>query len=448
MTVLDWFEGWRRKRHLIGVAVAIVWGGLFASFSQAKTVDPVDSLISAIESKVTSWRRDIHQNPELGNRETRTSALVSAHLESLGLDRVRTKIAHTGVVGVLKGGAPGPVVALRADMDALPVTEMLNLPFSSKVRTTYNGQDVGVMHACGHDAHTAILMGAAEVLAGMRDELKGSVVFLFQPAEEGVPLGEEGGARMMISDGALSNPAPEVIFGLHTRPGLMGQLSVRTGGAMAGSDQLYITVYGQQTHGAMPSRGVDPITVSAQIIVALQAMVTRQFDAAASPSVVSIGKISGGVRHNIIPDKVELVGTIRHLDPDSHQKLLDRIKRTAELVAESAGARAEVRIRPYAPVVFNPSDLVRKMLPTLERSAGEAGIWRDPPATMGAEDFAYYQRQIPGMYFTLGVNKPGVSFLDAAPNHSPHYYVNDDALRVGVRAMVNLTLDYMNAAQP
>lgn len=447
MAIPMWLQRTFAKPVLIVLALAVACGMFSPPPLRAEPTE-VESLVSAVERKAIGWRRDIHQNPELGNREHRTSALVSAHLESLGLDLVRTKVAHTGVVGVLKGAAPGPVVALRADMDALPVTEMLGLPFSSKVRTTYNGQDVGVMHACGHDAHTAILMGAAEVLAGMRGELKGSVVFLFQPAEEGAPAGEEGGARMMISEGALSNPAPEVIFGLHTAPTPTGLLGVRVGGAMAGSDRLYITVYGQQTHGAMPSRGVDPITAASQIILGLQAMVTRQMDAAASPSVVSIGKITGGVRHNIIPDKVELVGTIRHLDPDSHQTLLDRIKRTAELIAESAGARAEVKIIRYAPVVFNDPDLVRKMLPTLERSAGEAGIWRDPPATMGAEDFAYYQRKIPGMYFTLGVNKPGVGFGEAAPNHSPHYYVNDDALRVGITAMVNLTLDYMKAAQP
>lgn len=406
----------------------------------------IDRDVAGVEDQVIAWRRDIHQNPELGNREFRTSKLVADHLRSLGLDSVKTEVAHTGVVGILRGAKPGPTVALRADMDALPVTEAVDLPFASKVRTTYNGAEVGVMHACGHDAHTAILMGAAEVLASMRDDLAGTVVFLFQPAEEGAPLGEEGGAKLMIAEGALKDPRPDVVFGLHTRPGITGELGVRSGGAMAGSDRLYITVRGKQTHGAMPSRGVDPVTAAAQIILSLQTMVTRQMDAAASPAVVSIGKITGGIRHNIIPDKVELVGTIRHLDPESHKDLLARIKKTAEAIAESVGATAEVKIVTYAPVVYNEPDLVRKMAPSLRRAAGEAGLWLETPATMGAEDFAYFQREIPGVYFTLGVNKPGVAPAEAAPNHSPLYYVNDDALAAGVRAMVTLTVDYMDGA--
>jgi amidohydrolase len=399
--------------------------------------------VKAAEQQVIAWRRDIHQHPELGNRETRTSKIVADHLKSLGME-VRTGLAHTGVVGVLKGGKPGPVVALRADMDALPVTEPAGLAFASTAKAEYNGQQVGVMHACGHDAHTAILMGAAKILAGMKADLPGTVVFLFQPAEEGVPSGETGGAKQMVADGALANPKVDAVFGLHVWPGPPGQLMVRSGGTMAGSDQLYITVNGKQTHGAMPSKGVDPVTASAQVILALQTMVTRQMDAAAAPSVVSVGKISGGIRHNIIPDKVEMAGTIRHLDPDTHDELLERVRKTVTGTAAVAGATADVKIEPYAPPVFNPSALVARMTPTLKRvGEGGGGLWIEPPATMGAEDFAWYQKEVPGMFFGLGINKPGIAIRDAAPNHSPNFFINEDALRTGVEAMVSLAVDYL-----
>ena len=421
--------------------------GLAASgaVAQAGADDPtgIRQKVAAVEQRVIAWRRDIHQNPELGNREFRTARIVADHLTALGLDEVRTGVAHTGVVGVLKGGKPGPVVALRADMDALPVTEPAGLPFRSTVRTEYNGRQVGVMHACGHDAHTAILMGAAEVLAGMRSELPGTVLFIFQPAEEGAPRGEEGGASLMLKEGAFKDPKPDVVFGLHTWPGPAGLLSVRAGGSMAGSDRLYITVHGRQTHGAMPSRGIDPITVAAQIIIGLQTFVTRSMDAAASPAVISIGKIEGGIRHNIIPNKVELVGTIRHLDPASHDRLLEGIRRTATSIARLAGATADVEIETYAPVVFNDPGLVERMAPTLERVAGDAGLLRGAPPTMGAEDFAYYQREVPGVYFHLGINRKGIPYGAAAPNHSPNFFINDDALKTGVEAMVAMTLDYM-----
>ncbi|MBI1180918.1 MAG: amidohydrolase, partial [Alphaproteobacteria bacterium] len=329
-----------------------------------------------------------------------------------------------------------------------PVTEPAGLPFASKVRAEYNGAEVGVMHACGHDAHTAILMGTATILAGMRADIPGTVVFLFQPAEEGVPRGETGGAKQMIAEGALADPKPDVAFALHTWPGPPGQLSVRSGGTMGGSDHLYITVHGRQTHGAMPAKGVDPVTVAAQIVLNLQTMVTRQMDAAAAPVVISIGKIDGGVRYNIIPDKVDMVGTIRHLNPASHDDLLARIRRTATMTAEAAGATADVTIEPYAPPVYNPPDLVARMLPTLQR-VGEhgGGLVTDQPPTMAAEDFAWFQQQVPGMYFFLGINKPGVPFGEAAPNHSPDFYVNEGALKTGVEAMVSLTLDYMRSVK-
>jgi amidohydrolase len=422
-------------------AVTPAWG------QQAPEQAGVRDKAAAIETQVVAWRRDIHQHPELGNREVRTAGIVAGHLKALGIE-IRTGVAHTGVIGVLRGGKPGPVVALRADMDALPVTEPEGLPFASRVKTEYNGRQVGVMHACGHDAHTAILMGAASILAGMKADIPGTVVFLFQPAEEGVPLGETGGAKQMIAEGALADPKADVVFALHTWPGPPGQLMVRTGGTMAGSDQLYITVKGKQTHGAMPSKGIDPVTAAAQIILALQTMVTRQMDAAAAPVVVSIGKIDGGIRHNIIPDKVEMAGTIRHLDPKSHDDLLNRVRATATGMAALSGASADVRIEPYAPPVFNPADLVNRMMPTLERvGAGGGGVLRDPPATMGAEDFAWYQQKTPGLYLFLGIDKADVAAGAAAPNHSPDFFVNEDALKTGVEAMVSLTLDYMAAGK-
>ena len=424
-------------RPVLAVAVALAT----PMAAQADSTN-VEAAIAAIEANVIDWRHDIHAHPELGNREFRTSALVAAHLESLGLDVVRTKVAHTGVVGVLKGGKPGPVVALRADMDGLPVTEQVDIPFASKVTTQYHGEEVGVMHACGHDAHTAILMGAAQVLAENRAELEGTVLFLFQPAEEGVPLGENGGAKMMLEEGAFEGPRPDVVFGLHTSPTPLGMLSVNKKGAMAGSDRLGIVVTGRQTHGAMPEMGVDAISASAQIIIGLQTMVARQMGAATAPSVVSIGKIEGGVRGNIVTGHVEMTGTIRHLNPAMHEDLLDRIRHTATTIAESVGATAEVSVRPYAPVVYNEPSLVDRMLPTLRRAARNGNVMTESPPAMGAEDFAYLSQEVPGMYFFLGTNKEGVAQGEAAPNHSPLYYVDDAALITGVKAMVNLVIDY------
>lgn len=403
----------------------------------------IDAHASAVESKVIAWRRDIHAHPELSNREFRTGALVAEHLRNLGLDEVRTNVAHTGVVGTLRGGLPGPVVALRADMDALPVTELVDLSFASKVRATYNGQDVGVMHACGHDTHTAILMGVAEVLAAMRDQIPGTVKFIFQPAEEGAPQGEDGGASLMVAEGVLDGTeAPKAIFGLHVWPGPAGQIAYRSKGAMAASDWLGIKVSGRQTHGSSPWRGVDPIIVAAQIMTALQTIPSRQLDITVAPAVVSIGSIHGGVRGNIIPDEVDMIGTVRTFDADMRKDLHARIRRTAERIAESAGARAEVTIDGYAPVTFNDPVLTSRMLPALEQAAGKTNVVLSPPV-MAAEDFSYYQQRIPGLYVFLGINKPGIKAEDAASNHSPHFYVNEDALIVGVRTMANLALYYL-----
>jgi len=397
--------------------------------------------IDQVMPKVVTWRRDVHQNPELGNREVRTAKLVADHLRSLGLE-VKTGVAHTGVVGLLRGGKPGPVVALRADMDALPVTEQASLPFASKARATYNGQEVGVMHACGHDNHVAILMGVAEVLAGMKGELAGTVKFIFQPAEEGPPEGEDGGAKMMVAEGVLTNPAADVIFGLHVWPDTVGRLTYREGGIMAAADGLRIVVRGKQTHGAVPWGGVDPIVVSAQIINSLQTIPSRQMDLTAAPSIVTIGMIHGGLRGNIIPDSVVMVGTIRTLDPQHHDDIHARIKRTVEKVAESAGATSEVTITKSYPITYNDPALTARMVATLKRTARDGKAAVLPPVT-GAEDFSYFQQKIPGLYFFLGVTPDGVNPATTAKNHSPLFFADEKALPIGVRALTQLTLDYM-----
>ena len=400
--------------------------------------------IDAIMPKVVAWRRDIHQHPELGNRETRTAKIVADHLRALGID-VQTGVAHTGVVGVLRGGRPGPVVALRADMDGLPVTEQADVPFRSRVRTTYNGQEVGVMHACGHDNHVAILMGAAEVLAGMRGTLPGTVKFIFQPAEEGAPVGEEGGAELMIEQGVMSNPAPSAIFGLHVWPDSVGRITYRPGGTMASSDGLSITVLGRQTHGAVPWGGLDPVVVSAQIINALQTIPSRQMDVTVAPQIVTIATIHGGVRNNIIPDSVVMTGTIRTLDAAQRADVHARVKRTVEKVAESFGASARVTIDLGYPVTVNDPTLTERMAPTLRAASnGHAAVG---PPTLGAEDFSYFQQKVPGLYFFLGVVPRGQDPAKAAKNHSPYFFADEGALPVGVRAMTQLTLDYLAGAR-
>ena len=430
----------RRTWHLTLLGVS----GVLSVVTQALAATSIEESVAAVEPKVIDWRRDIHQNPELSNRETRTAGLVADHLRDLNLDEVHTEVAHTGVVGILRGGKPGSVVALRADMDALPVIEPEGLPFASKVRTTYNGKEVGVMHACGHDAHTAMLMGAAEVLAGMRESIPGTVMLIFQPAEEGAPEGEEGGAKLMLAEGVFETLKPEAIFALHVAPMPAGQISYTSGGTMAGAEELKIKVSGKQTHGAMPHFGVDPITVSAQIITALQTIPSRQLNAVKSPTIISIGSIHGGVRGNIIPDQVEMTGTIRTLDPDSRKDVLMRVKRTAERIAESAGAQAEVEIKQYSPVLYNDPALVKRMVPTLERVAGPGKAVKSLPI-MPSEDFAFFSEQIPGFYALLGVNKPGKK--RGAPNHSPNFFVNEDVLAIGVHALAAMALDYLKGSQ-
>ena len=428
----------RMRRGAAWLGIAALW----TAASPAAAADPsTDAAVRSIADQVIEWRRDFHQHPELSNREFRTAKIVAAHLRELGLE-VRTQIAHTGVVGVLRGAKPGPVVALRADMDALPVTEAVDLPFASKVRTTYGGRDVGVMHACGHDAHTAILMGAAEVLAGARDSLAGTVLFVFQPAEEGAPKGEEGGAKLMLKEGVFDDPKPSAVFGLHVVPQHeVGQIGYKSRGAMASSDRLKIVVRGSQTHAAYPWLGVDPINTASRIVLALESIPARRIDTRI-PSVVSIGMIHGGVRGNIIPDEVELTGTIRALDPEMRFELHELVKSTAVGVAQSVGATADVEIRLGYPITYNDPELVARMLPTLTRVAGPGNLVESVPRT-GAEDFSFFAEQAPGLYFWLGIRPGDVADGEYAPNHSPAFFVDEAALELGVRAMVNLTLDYL-----
>ncbi|MBM4020350.1 MAG: amidohydrolase [Planctomycetes bacterium] len=406
----------------------------------------IDRLAREFEPKVIAWRRDFHQNPELGNREFRTAKVVAEHLRRLGLE-VKTGVAHTGVVGLLRGGGPGPVVALRADMDALPVTETLDLPFRSQARVEYEGRQTGVMHACGHDAHTAILMGVAEVLAGLKSQIAGTVVFIFQPAEEGAPEGEEGGASLMIKEGVLESPRPDAIFALHTSTGHhTGKLAYRAGPVMAASDRLRIKVRGRQTHGAAPWSGVDPVVVASQIVLGLQTIVSRQMNLTKEPVVVTIGSIHGGNRNNIIPGEVEMEGTVRTFNQNMREEVHRRIKQTAEMIAAAAGASAEVQIREGYPVSVNDEGLTEKMLPTLKRCAGEKNVVLRDKST-GAEDFAFFQQKIPGFYYHLGVVPAGVDVKQAAPGHSDKFFVDEAALVMGVRSLANLAVDFLESAR-
>jgi amidohydrolase len=406
----------------------------------------VESSIQAVLPRMLAWRRDFHQHPELSYEEVRTARVVAQHLRSLRME-VRTGVARTGVVGVLRGARPGPAIALRADMDALPVTEEVDLPFASRVRATYNGQQVGVMHACGHDTHVAVLMAAASVLAARRNDISGTVIFVFQPSEEGRPAdGSAGGAERMLAEGVFGDLEPEVIYGLHAWPAEAGTVTVSPGPFMAGSDRLRIAVTGSQTHGAQPHRGIDPIVVSSQIVNALQTIPSRQMDAVRSPVIVTIGSIHGGVRYNIIPERVEMEGTIRYLNPDTRDDLYARIRRTVTEIAASAGATAEVSIEPNAIPVVNPPAQTAQARAALVRALGEDNVIADQP-NMVAEDFAYFQQAVPGVFFFYGVRQPGTELTDAAPNHSPRFFVHEPAMETALRAMVAVALDRVSAEQ-
>jgi amidohydrolase len=394
----------------------------------------IEGKLPSVMPKVVAWRRDIHEHPELSFEEKRTAALVADHLRQLGLE-VQAPVGRTGVVGILRGGKPGPVVALRADMDALPVTELVDLPFKSKVRTQWQGQEVGVMHACGHDNHVAILMGAAEVLAGMRAQIPGTIKFLFQPAEEGL-----GGAQAMVDDGALKAPVPNAVFGLHVWPNRVGQIGVRPGPIMAAAGNFKIIVKGKQTHGSQPWSGVDPIVVSSQIVLGLQTIASRQVNVAYLPSVLTVGQITGGNRSNIIPDSVVMVGTLRTFDDAMRADIAMRIKRTAEDIARSAGATAIVEVDRGGLVTKNDTTLTDRMLPTLRRVSGDVAFINP---VMGSEDFPVFTREIPGVFFFLGVTPRDKDPNTVPVNHSPLFFADEGALITGVRAMANLATDYL-----
>jgi amidohydrolase len=426
----------QRCHQLLALAIALAP----AATSGQDLASQVDARIQQVLPRVVQWRRDIHQHPELSNREVRTGKLVAEHLKALGLE-VKENVARTGVVAVLRGGRPGPVVALRADMDALPVTEMVDLPFKSTVKSDYNGQQVGVMHACGHDSHVAMLMGVAQVLTSMKAQIPGTIKFVFQPAEEGPPPGETGGAGDMIAEGVLDNPKVDAIFGLHVMPTETGTIGYRPGGIMASSDNLRIVVRGKQTHGAVPWGGVDPIAVSAQIVNGLQTIVSRQINITNAPAIVTIGRINGGIRFNIIPDSVVMEGTIRALDPQMQKDIHERIRRTAEMIAQSAGAVADVNIAIGNPVTFNDAALTDQMLPTLRRLAGDRV--RVVQAQTVAEDFSKFQQRVPGLFFFLGITPPGTDPSKVAANHSPYFFVDEAAFPLGMRALANLALDFL-----
>ena len=427
------------KKHLLfGVIVFLC----LLNEGQSQSSTELEKRVSEINDQVITWRRDLHQYPELSNREFKTAAKVADYLRSLGLE-VKTEIAHTGVIGILNGDKAGPVVALRADMDGLPVTERVDVPFASQEKSTYLGQEVGVMHACGHDTHVAILMGVAKILTDMKDDIPGKVVFIFQPAEEGAPPGENGGAKMMVEEGVIADNDVDVIFGLHINSMTeVGKIRYKAGGTLAAADVFNIKVKGKQTHGSQPWAGVDPIVASAQIIMGLQTIISRQTELTKEAAVISVGKIEGGVRNNIIPESAEMVGTIRTLDIEMQDKIHDKIRKTATLIGESSGCEVEVDITKGVPVTYNDPQLTQKMLPTLFRSAGEENVIVSKSIT-GAEDFSFFSNEVPGLFFFLGGMPKGQSPLDAAPHHTPDFYIDDSGLALGVKTLCNLTLDYM-----
>ena len=423
---------------------------LFSIFALMSVVIPtfaidmsreIDTAAARELPKVIEWRRHLHQYPELSNREVKTSKFVEDHLRSFGIE-VRTGIAKTGVVGILKGGQPGPVIGLRADMDALPVTERNSLPFASKEKAEYNGQTVGVMHACGHDSHVAMLLGAAEVLSGMKEKIKGTVVFIFQPAEEGAPAGEEGGADLMVKEGVMDNPKIDAVFGIHINSQTeIGKIKYKSGAAMASSDWFSIKVKGKQTHGSQPWFGIDPIAVATQIYTGLQMIVARESELTKAPVVITIGKINGGVRENIIPEELTMSGTIRTLDSAMQKDVHEKIKLTAQKIAESMGATAEVSIDTKTLVTYNTPELVKKMVPSLEKAAGKENVL-ESEWTTGAEDFSFYGTKAPSFFFFVGGMPKGQDPKTAPAHHTPDFYIDDSRLDVGVKAFCNIVFDY------
>ncbi|MGO4221577.1 M20 family metallopeptidase [Lysobacter sp. TAF61] len=408
----------------------------------------VTAAAKAVQQEVVAWRRDFHEHPELSNRETRTAAKVAEHLRALGL-KPQTGIAHNGVVVIIQGGNPGPRVALRADMDALPVTEQVDLPFASKATATFRGQTVGVMHACGHDAHTGILLGIADALVKMKADLPGSVMLVFQPSEEGAPDGEEGGASLMLKEGVFKSFKPDAMFGLHVFSTLQaGQIGVRQGPLMAASDKFTIKIKGRQTHGSRPWGGIDPIVAAADVIGTAQTIVSRRTDIAKLPAVVTFGAINGGIRYNIIPDEVEMVGTIRTFDEGMRQKIFSDLKNVAEHVSIANGATAIANVPDSEgnPVTVNDPALTARMLPSLQAVAGADNVV-EPSLQMGAEDFSYFAKEVPSMFFFVGATAKGIDPVTAPSNHSPQFALDESALDLGLRALLQVTLDYLHQPQ-
>lgn len=423
------------------VLLVLVVAGFTKPPKKSKLQTKVELLAEQVEAKAIEWRHHLHQYPELSNREFKTAEYIAAHLKSLGLE-VQTGVAKTGVVAILKGGKPGPVVALRADMDGLPVPERVESPWKSTEIGEYNGNEVPVMHACGHDTHVAILMGTAEVLSKVKGDLKGTVKFIFQPAEEGAPKGEEGGAELMVKEGVLHNPDVDAIFGLHISSGThVGKINYKPGGAMASSNSFEITIHGKQTHGSRPWGGIDPIVTAAQIINNAQTIVSRNMPLTKEAAVVTFGSVHGGVRSNIIPEEVKLVGTIRALDNQMRDEIFERLKTIATKTGESNGAKVEVEIHKGYPITYNNVALTAQMLPTLQSVVGKENV-NLVPAITGAEDFSFFQKEVPGFYFFLGGTPTNVAPKDAPPHHTPDFYVDDSSLVIGIKAMSRLVVDY------
>jgi amidohydrolase len=429
------------KKRFLSLGMALLCGLSLLAQNTTGRRAAIDAAADKIEAQTIAWRRDFHEHPELGNREFRTSKIIADYLRSLGIE-VHEGVGKTGVVGILKGGLPGPVIGLRADMDALPITERTPVPFASKVKSTYNGQEVGVMHACGHDSHVAIMMSVASILSGMRKDLRGTVKFIFQPAEEGPPAGEEGGAALMIKEGVLDNPKVDVVFGLHINSATeAGKIKYRSEGAMAASDWFTIKVHGKGSHGSMPWGGIDPVVLSAQIIEGLQTIISRQTELTKDAAVISVCVIQGGVRSNIIPETVEMTGTIRTLDTAMQRDIHERMHRTVTKIAESAGATADLSIENKTLITYNDPALVKQMLPSMQKTAGDSNVtWMD--AMTGSEDFSFFGARVPSFFFFLGGMKPGQDPHTAFPHHTADFYIDESGFKLGVRTFCNLVFDY------
>jgi amidohydrolase len=435
------------QRFLVLFALAVLPVSSWAQTAPAANplASQVERLSVELNPQVVTWRRDFHQHPELGNSEVRTAKIIADELRKLGYE-VTVGVAKTGVVGVLRGGKPGPVVALRSDMDALPVAEQGDLPFKSTVKAPWNGQQVGVMHACGHDNHMAILLGTATILARMKSELPGTVKLIFQPAEEGPPPGEVGGAEQMVKESVLENPKVDAVFGLHVFPFPAGQVVYRSGPLMASADTFLIKIKGRQTHGAVPWGGIDPIVIGSQVVMGLQTIISRTVNITEAPAVVTVGRFTGGNRSNIVPEEIELEGTVRAFDENVRKDIQNRIRSIATNYATAAGATATVEFGLGYPVTRNDPALTERMAPTLRRVVGADNV-RVGPLTGTAEDFSFYQQKVPGMFLFLGVTPRDQDYTKAAQNHSPLFFADESALPIGVRVMSNLAIDYLSGGK-